>query len=240
MKNYMKKTLALLLSLVFVLSLLPARSVSAEETGDETATGEASAAYEPWGHGYRFVDVLNWDSTTDPYAEELVASVPLQERNETYAATQANPDLSDKAQLYAISSSNYRSTDVNEAPWNANMSYDEFSYNVFKFWQYADYTGAGGRPTAGIAPGSQYKEYGTIAIPMAAATNAAHKNGVLSIAEYFTPRAPQYADEMLQKAEDGSFPYADKLLEIMNYYGFDGYFINQEEAVPQEYVPLMK
>ena len=239
-----KRLLAFLLAFVMVVSLCPTLRAAAEEAEPtvptEEGVGETSAAYEPWGHGYRFVDVLNWDPATDPYSEELVAEIPLQERNETYAATQANPELSDKAQLYAISSSNYRSTDVNEAPWNANMSYDEFSYNVFKFWQYADYTGAGGRPTAGIAPGSQNKEYGTIAIPMAAATNAAHKNGVMSIAEYFTPRAPQYADEMLQKAEDGSFPYADKLLEIMNYYGFDGYFINQEEAVPQEYVPLMK
>ena len=239
-----KRLLAFLLAFVMVVSLCPTLRAAAEEAEPtvpaEEGAGETSAAYEPWGHGYRFVDVLNWDPATDPYSEELVAEIPLQERNATYAATQANPELSDKAQLYAISSSNYRSTDVNEAPWNANMSYDDFSYNVFKFWQYADYTGAGGRPTAGITPSSQDKEYGTIAIPMAAATNAAHKNGVKSIAEYFTPRRPQYADEMLQKAADGSFPYADKLIEIMNYYGFDGYFINQEEGVPQEYVPLMK
>ena len=241
MKINWRRSLALLLALVMCLSVLPATYAHAEETEQETtAEAEASSLYEPWGHGYRFVDVLNWDPATDPYADELVAEVPLQERNATYAPTQSNPELTDKAQHYAISSSNSRSTDVNEAPWNAAMSYDEFSYNLFKFWQYADMTGAGGRPTQDIERGSADKEYGTIAIPMAAATNAAHKNGVLSIAEYFTPRTPQYADEMLQKAEDGSFPYADKLLEIMDYYGFDGYFINQEEALPTEYVPLMK
>ena len=96
-----------------------------------------------------------------------MASVPLQERNATFAATQANPDLSDDSKLYVISSGNYRSTDVNEAPWNAGMSYDEFSYNLFKFWQYADMVGAGGRPTQNIAIGSADKEYGIIAIPMA-------------------------------------------------------------------------
>ncbi len=73
------------------------------------------------------------------------------------------------------------------------MSYDEFSYNLFKFWQYADMVGAGGRPTQNIAIGSSEKEYGIIAIPMAAATNAAHKNGVITLAEYFIPRsAPVY------------------------------------------------
>ena len=178
MKQCWRKSLALLLALAICLGLVPAAHVhAAGETDSEEAAGEASASFEPWGHGYRFVDILNFDPASDPYSQELVASVPLQERNATFAATQANPDLSDDSKLYVISSGNYRSTDVNEAPWNAGMSYDEFSYNLFKFWQYADMVGAGGRPTQNIAIGSSEKEYGIIAIPMAAATNAAHKNG---------------------------------------------------------------
>ena len=237
MKKQWMKALSFVLALVMVLSAAPVSFATEAET---EPAGSAGIAYEPWGHGYRFVDVLNWDPATDPYADELVAEVPLQTRIDTYAPTQANPNLTDRAKLYAISSSNYRSTDVNEAPWNAGMAYDEFSYNLFKFWQYTDMTGAGGRPTADIERGSADKEYGTIAIPMAAATNAAHKNGVLSIAEYFLPRNPQYTEEWLQKDENGNYPYADKLIEIMEYYGFDGYFINQEEAIPAEYVPAMK
>ena len=237
MKKQWMKALSFVLALVMVLSVAPVTFANEAET---EPAGSAGIAYEPWGHGYRFVDVLNWDPATDPYADELVAEVPLAQRIDTYAPTQANPDLTDRAKLYAISSSNYRSTDVNEAPWNAGMAYDEFSYNLFKFWQYTDMTGAGGRPTADIARGSADKEYGTIAIPMAAATNAAHRNGVLSIAEYFLPRNPQYTEEWLQKDENGNYPYADKLIEIMEYYGFDGYFINQEEAIPVEYVPAMK
>lgn len=57
--------------------------------------------------------------------------------------------------------------------------------------------GAGGRPTQNIAIGSADKEYGIIAVPMAAATNAAHKNGVITLAEYFIPRTPQYTEEWL-------------------------------------------
>ena len=218
MKPYWKKSLAFLLALAMCLSLLPAAHVhAAEDPGSGEATGEASASFEPWGHGYRFVDILNFDPASDPYSQELVASVPLQERNATFAATQANPDLSDDSKLYVISSGNYRSTDVNEAHWNAGMSYDEFSYNLFKFWQYADMVGAGGRPTQNIAIGSSEKEYGIIAIPMAAATNAAHKNGVITLAEYFIPRTPQYTEEWLYQDENGEFPYAKKLVELAKY-----------------------
>ncbi len=240
----LNRSLALLVALVMCLSLLPANPAFAVEADGEQAAGAASAAYEPWAHGYRFVDILNWSPETDDYAEELVAQVPLQERIGTYAATQANPGLSDGPELYAISSSNYRSTDTSNGPWNGALAYDDFGFNVFKFWQYTDYTGAGGRPTEHIDQATKeyvgFFEYGTIAIPIAAPTNAAHKNRVLSLAEYFTPRTPQYTEEWLYQDENGDFPYARKLVEIAEYYGFDGYFINQEEYIPSSYVPLFR
>ncbi len=240
MKQYWKKILSWTLAGAMSLTMLPGVGAHAEEAGQPEEAGVASTTFEPWKHGYRFVDILNFDPASDPYAEEMVAKIPLQKRNDTFAATQANPDLSDDSKLYVISSGNYRSTDVAEAPWNANMSYEEFSYNLFKFWQYTDMIGAGGRPTQSIAIGSADKEYGIIAVPMAAATNAAHKNGVISIAEYFIPRTPQYTEEWLYKDEDGNFPYAQKLVELAQYYGFDGYFINQEESIPSDYVPLFR
>ena len=109
-----KRFLAMLVALAMCLSLLPAGVVRAEQA--EGAAGDASSVYEPWAHGYRFVDILNWTPETDDYAEELVAQVPLQERIGTYAATQANPGLSDEPELYAISSSNYRNTDTSNGP----------------------------------------------------------------------------------------------------------------------------
>ena len=104
MKQCWRKSLALLLALAICLGLVPAAHVhAAGETDSEEAAGEASASFEPWGHGYRFVDILNFDPASDPYSQELVASVPLQERNATFAATQANPDLSDDSKLYVLS-----------------------------------------------------------------------------------------------------------------------------------------
>ena len=81
MKKHWMKALSFVLALVMVLSMAPIAAVSANES---TPAGEAGTLYEPWGHGYRFVDVLNWDPATDPYSDELVAEVPLAQRIDTY------------------------------------------------------------------------------------------------------------------------------------------------------------
>lgn len=237
-----RRLLSLALALTMLVSLCPL--ALAAETAAEEPAGESSESYEPWKHGYRLVDVLNWSPETDNYAQELRSHVPLQERNDPLAATQANPKLKSEAQVYNVAMGNYRSTDTAEAPWNGGQYYDDFSYNLFKFWQYTDYIGAGGRPTSGfdsrIAKEQERYEYGVIGIPIAAFTNTAHKNGVKAIAEYFIPRDPQYTEEWLYKDENGEFPYAKKMVEIAKYYGFDGYFINQEGPFDATLIPLFK
>ena len=178
MKDNMKRLLAFVLAAVMLVSLCPTLGLTAAaaEPGEEEAQGETSNSYEPWKHGYRFVDVLNWSPETDNYSEELRAQVPLQERNEPFAATQANPNLKSDALVYNVAMGNYRSTDTAEAPWNGNQYYDEFNYNLFKFWQYTDFIGSGGRPTTGFdsetASEQGRYEYGVVAIPIAAFVNA--------------------------------------------------------------------
>lgn len=76
-------------------------------------------------------------------------------------------------------------------------------------------------------------EFGILNIPNPAYTNAAHKNGVMSIAcIYFDQafREGQTVDELLIQDEDGRFIIADKLIEMAEYFGYDGYFFNCEEA----------
>ena len=65
-------------------------------------------------------------------------------------------------------------------------------------------------------------------LPNAAYTNAAHKNGVLSLGCIFLPRAYQSWRTLIQRDAEGNFPYADKLVQIAEYYGFDGWFVNLE------------
>lgn len=38
--------------------------------------------------------------------------------------------------------------------------------------------------------------------------------------------------KFLQKDEDGTYPVARKLVELAQYYNFEGYFINQETSMP--------
>lgn len=243
--NHLKRLFALALAVVMLITLCPVSVFAAEAQAEgREVLGETSDSYEPWKHGYRLVDILEWSAETDDYADELRASVPLQERNAAFAATQANPNLTTEALVYNVAMGNYRSTDTAEAPWNGYQYYDDFSYNVFKFWQYTDFIGAGGRPTTGFDSETALDlgtyEYGVVGIPLAAFTNAAHKNGVMALAEYFIPRNPQYTEEWLYKDENGNFPYGQKLVDLMNYYGFDGYFINQEGAFDASLIPLFK
>ena len=84
-------------------------------------------------------------------------------------------------------------------------------------------------------------EFGTLNLPNAAYANAVHKNGAKSIAMIFysdNDRGEQtYKDLLEGKRADGTYLVADKLVEIAEYYGFDGYFVNQESDVSADDVP---
>lgn len=69
--------------------------------------------------------------------------------------------------------------------------------------------------------------------PSADVTDAAHKNGVPILGTIFFPQKAhggkiEWLDTFLEKDEDGKFPIIDKLIEVAEVYGFDGWFINQE------------
>ena len=210
----------------------------------ESARGEN----QPYQHGYRAEDLLDWSPETDPWGDMLRAEVPLQDRNAALAATQANPDLSPETQWFTLAG------DYGNAFFDSYPYTNEFSQYLFNFWQYTDYYGSWhGMPTEEV-PESMYQdergvtdawknrkfEFGLINMPNPGYTNAAHKNGVLSIGCIFLPRTGLKHTKLLTQDEDGSFPYAEKLIEMCEYYGFDGFFINQEESIPSTDIPLYK
>ena len=70
MKQHSQKLLSLLLCLAMVLSVfagMGAPAAAADVTAEDVSQGKASSSFEPWGHGYRMVDILNFDPATDPY-----------------------------------------------------------------------------------------------------------------------------------------------------------------------------
>ena len=194
--------------------------------------------------GQRVYDLEFWEEDTEEGADLLTAKVPIQERNEAFSATQANPDLNYDAEMFDMQG------DYGNSFFEATAYNNEFSQYAFNYWQYIDYYASWHGVTTKGAPINQYDpdgawqqryfEFGLINMPNPAYTNAAHKNGAKSIGCIFLPRAGQTHASMIAKDENGNFPIADKLIEFANYYGFDGYFINQEESIPSTDVPIYK
>ncbi len=96
--------------------------------------------------------------------------------------------------------------------------------NAYTGWQYTDrlvfWGGSAGE--------------GLILAPKAPVIDVAHRNGVPVLGNVFlapTAYGGKFAwVQAFLKKTGSSFPVADKLIEVARYYGFDGWFINQETA----------
>ncbi|QQM67248.1 endo-beta-N-acetylglucosaminidase [Actinomyces weissii] len=213
-------------------------------TGDQ-ALGSA----QPRFAGYRVQDIRDWSPQSDPFAADLRAEVPLQPRVQAPAQTQANPGLDGKAQVMLMQG------DYGNAFFNTATANNDFTENTLGFWQYTDYYSPWHGAATAATPDSLYDprnsdwrnrgfEFGIVNIPNPAYTNAAHRNGVKSIGTiYFDPafRPGLTFKEMFDKDPTSQgYVIADKLVEMARYYGFDGFFLNQEErADDSEFKPFM-
>jgi endo-beta-N-acetylglucosaminidase D len=88
----------------------------------------------------------------------------------------------------------------------------------------------------------------TVQIPAKPWVDTAHKNGVKVIGSVFLAVAqwggnPDTVETFLEQDQQGRFVFAHRLVEIANYYGFDGWLMNQETnltAVKDENNQLVK
>jgi len=167
------------------------------------AEGPTSSHWYPEG-------LLEWSPDQDPDAAYNRSMVPLAKRVESSEGTNS-------ARVVALSALNPHTSGV------PSQGGEEFYANTFAFWQYVDvmvyWAGSSGE--------------GIIVPPSADVIDASHRNGVPILGNVFFPPKvyggkEEWVDQMLTQREDGSFPAADKLLEVAEYYEFDGWFINQE------------
>ncbi|WP_078868625.1 endo-beta-N-acetylglucosaminidase [Streptomyces sp. NRRL B-1347] len=185
--------------------------------------GRARAPHQPFMHGYNADGLKSWTPDADPYARYFRSRVPLASRIAPFAATQARPALASEAQVMNMS------YDYDNAFFTAYRHNDQYARRLLRFWQYSDlYSSWHGMPVAGSS--TTDPEHGLINLPNPAYTDAAHRNGVKSLAGWFWPRNGSFS-AYLEQRSDGSFPVADKLLEMADYFGFDGYFVNQEASI---------
>ncbi|MEM7048769.1 MAG: glycoside hydrolase [Acidobacteriota bacterium] len=161
-------------------------------------------------------ELLTWSPDTDPDAPYNRAAVPLQSRF-LFPGTQVNGNARAGEGLVAALSIMHPSTSFN--PSQGAPSFDVFAFN---YWQYID--------TLVFWGGSAGE--GLILAPNPGVIDAAHRNGVKVLGTIFFP--PNVFGGQIQWVQDlvqmqgATYPVADKLIEVAETYGFEGWFINQE------------
>lgn len=161
--------------------------------------------------------LLEWNPDEDEDLAYNVSTIPLAERVDKDNLTPVNSTQNTDTEVMAISIMN--SSTSGNAPHGLNKA----DCNIFTYWQYVDelvyWGGSSGE--------------GLIVPPSPDVTDLGHKNGVPVIGTVFFPQdvsggKTEWLDTFLTQKEDKSFPLADKLIEVAELYGFDGWFINQE------------
>lgn len=87
-------------------SVLLSQTLSPSVYAGDTLPYEGESAKgpnQPYQHGYASSHILDWTPTKDVYGDMLRARVPLQQRNSSFAATQAQPALSPDTQMFTLS-----------------------------------------------------------------------------------------------------------------------------------------
>ncbi|WP_185154128.1 hypothetical protein [Fulvivirga sp. M361] len=173
-------------------------------------------ANQPYSSYWFINEFLQWNPEKDPHAKFNVSHVALKARF-VDSSTQLRPELSAEPSIVSLVPT-YRST--SKHPSQGFQTVEEYA---FPFWQYIDYF---------VQWGGSAGE-GLIVTPAVPWVDAAHRNGVKVLGTvFFPPNAyggkEEWVREFLRKDEQGNFPVADKMIEVAGYYGFEGWFINQE------------
>lgn len=173
-------------------------------------------------------ELMEWDAKEDSDLSFNISTVPLAKRVDKDKLNSVNKTQNKDTKVLALS--------IMNASTSGNPSHgtNKFDSNTFTYWQYID---------ALVYWGGSSGE-GLIVPPSPDVTNGAHRNGVPVLGTIFFPMTAHggktdWLNDFLTKDASGNFPIADKLIEVANTYGFDGWFINQETEGTKE-MPLTK
>lgn len=176
-----------------------------------------AAGGQPYASYWHPNTILDWNPATDPDARFNRSRVPLRPRASD-PALRANPNA--RAGEGKVASL------VSFGPTSGNPSQGSLDadYYAFTYWQYVD--------TLVFWGGSASE--GLILAPNATVIDAAHRNGVKVYGTVFFPPTAyggqiQWVRDFVRKS-GSTYPVADKLVQVAQHYGFDGWFVNQETA----------
>jgi endo-beta-N-acetylglucosaminidase D len=172
-------------------------------------------AQKPYANCWHPDDIKDWTPENDVNAKFNRATIKLQPRFKD-TTVMANPNQYYDGQLAACLTMNPA---CSRCPAQGDNNF--IGYNP-TYWQYMDIL---------IWWGGSAGE-GIIIPPSAPVIDAAHMSGVKVLGNLFFPPGyfggqSSWVIQMTTKEGD-SYPYAKKLYEIAKYYGFDGWFINEE------------
>jgi mannosyl-glycoprotein endo-beta-N-acetylglucosaminidase len=163
--------------------------------------------------------ILTWNPATDPNVPFNVATVPLASR---FTPSQVNSNVPGTVEGTVTSLASFGGT--SNDPAQGAFGSGSMLYYTPTYWQYTsqlvDFGGSAGE--------------GSLVLPPAPLTDAAHRNGIPVLGTVFLGPTTyggwfgQVSDFLQQSGSD--FPVADKLIQAAKTYGFDGWFINQETA----------
>lgn len=176
---------------------------------------EKYASHQPYASYWFIEQLLEWNMEADPSAKFNVSHVALRERF-IDTGTQLNAQSRKEPSIVSLVASHPTSN-------HPSQGFQTVEQYAFPYWQYIDYfVQWGGSSGEGI-----------VVSPTVPWIDAAHRNGVRVLGTVFFPPnvyggKEEWVREFLQKDEKGGFLVADKLIAVAQYYGFEGWFINQE------------
>lgn len=165
-----------------------------------------------------------WTQDAPTASTDLICTVPLAQRF-INADTQFTPALNNMQIAYLPDGMNNFGNYYGEQ--------NQFNLYNFTHWAYIDkFVWFGGTSSQ------------TIQIPSSPWANTAHKNGVKIFGDvFFSPTAfggsTATLQNFLEQDGEGNFVAIPKMIAIMQYYNFDGWFINQETATTAATAQLM-
>ncbi len=171
-------------------------------------------------------EMKQWTSTGSTASTDLIATVNLAPRY-TNMASQFNPALSNDMKIA------YLPDGMNNF---GNYFGEQSQFNLYNFthWAYIDkLVWFGGTASQ------------TIQLPSSPWVNAAHKNGVKVFGNvFFAPTAfggsTTTLTNFLEQDISGNFVAVPRMIAMMQYYNFDGWFINEETATNATTALLMQ
>lgn len=193
-------------------------------------TTAAIHAQQPYGGCWHPEDIKNWSPETDPNAKFNRSRVPLAPRFKEPTTMKANRNQYYEGQVCNASIL------FPTCSLSPSQGANNFVGYQPTYWQYMDK----------LVYWAGSASEGIIIPPPAGSIDAAHASGVKVLGQIFFPPTTyggkaEWVHEIL-KQENGKFIYAIKLYEIAKYFGFDGWFINQETPVyfPTDWAGFIK